>query len=127
MGRGVELAFGSDWGSSGRDYGVMASLEALLTRKNPWGKAFGSYEADEAYAPNQAIDLPAALRMLTINGARLMQHERERGSLEVGKYADMVVLSDDLFDVVEAGRPERISDVKVLETIFEGDVSFAAG
>jgi hypothetical protein len=39
----------------------------------------------------------------------------------------MVVLSDDLFDVVEAGRPERISDVKVLETIFEGDVSFAAG
>ncbi|MGD8425557.1 MAG: amidohydrolase [Gammaproteobacteria bacterium] len=126
MGSGIELAFGSDWGSSGRDYGVMASLEALLTRKNPWGKAFGSYKADEAYAPDQAIDLPAALRMLTINGARLMQHERERGSLEVGKYADMVVLSDNLFDLVEAGDQDKINQVKVLKTVFEGQVSFTA-
>ncbi|MGD9407488.1 MAG: amidohydrolase [Gammaproteobacteria bacterium] len=126
MGSGIELAFGSDWGSSGRDYGVMASLEALLTRKNPWGKAFGSYKADEAYAPDQAIDLPAALRMLTINGARLMQHERERGSLEVGKYADMVVLSDNLFDLVEAGDQDKINQVKVLKTVFEGEVSFTA-
>ena len=126
MGSGIEPAFGSDWGSSGRDYGVMASLEALLTRKNPWGKAFGSYKADEAYAPDQAIDLPAALRMLTINGARLMQHERERGSLEVGKYADMVVLSDNLFDLVEAGDQDKINQVKVLKTVFEGEVSFTA-
>ncbi|MDH4013571.1 MAG: amidohydrolase [Chromatiales bacterium] len=126
MDSGLELGFGSDWGSSGRDYSVMASLEALLTRKNPWGKAFGSYKADEAYAPDQAIDLPAALRMLTINGARLMQHERERGSLEVGKYADMVVLSDNLFDLVEAGDQDKINQVEVLKTVFEGEVSFTA-
>ena len=126
MDSGLELGFGSDWGSSGRDYSVMASLEALLTRKNPWGKAFGSYKADEAYAPDQAIDLPAALRMLTINGARLMQHERERGSLEVGKYADMVVLSGNLFDLVEAGDQDKINQVEVLKTVFEGEVSFTA-
>jgi len=126
MDSGLELGFGSDWGSSGRDYSVMASLAALLTRKNPWGKAFGSYKADEAYAPDQAIDLPAALRMLTINGARLMQHERERGSLEVGKYADMVVLSDNLFDLVEAGDQDKINQVEVLKTVFEGEVSFTA-
>jgi hypothetical protein len=105
----------------------MASLEALLTRENPWDKEHGPYKAGDAFAPDQAIDLPAALRMLTINGAKLMQHERERGSLEVGKYADMVVLSDNLIDLVEAGRPEKISKVKVLKTIFEGEESFTAG
>jgi len=126
MDSGLELGFGSDWGSSGRDYSVMASLEALLTRKNPWGKAFGSYKSGEAYAPDQAIDLPAALRMLTINGARLMQHERERGSLEVGKYADMAVLSENLFDLVKAGGQDKINEVKVLKTVFEGETSFAA-
>ena len=126
MDSGLELGFGSDWGSSGRDYSVMASLEALLTRKNPWGKAFGSYKSGEAYAPDQAIDLPAALRMLTINGARLMQHERERGSLEVGKYADMAVLSENLFDLVKAGGQDKINEVKVLKTVFEGEASFAA-
>jgi predicted amidohydrolase YtcJ len=126
MDSGLELGFGSDWGSSGRDYSVMASLEALLTRKNPWGKAFGSYKSGEAYAPDQAIDLTAALRMLTINGARLMQHERERGSLEVGKYADMAVLSENLFDLVKAGGQDKINEVKVLKTVFEGEASFAA-
>ena len=61
--------------------------------------------------------------MLTINGAKLMQHERERGSLEVGKYADMVVLSDNLFDLVKAGGQEKINEVKVLKTVFEGEKS----
>ena len=127
MDSGLELAFGSDWGASGRDYSVMASLEALLTRKNPWGKEIGSYKAGDAFAPDQTIDLPAALRMLTINGAKLMQHERERGSLEVGKYADMVVLSDNLFDLVKAGGQDKINEVKVLKTVFEGEESFTAG
>ena len=122
----LDLAFGSDWGSSGRGYDMLASIEALLTRKNPWGDTHGSYQVGEAYSPDQAIDLPTALRMVTINGAKVMQHEHERGSLEVGKYADMVVLSDNLFDLEKAGRPDKISDVKVLKTIFEGGVSYEA-
>jgi predicted amidohydrolase YtcJ len=44
----------------------------------------------------------------------------------VGKYADMVVLSDNLFDLVEAGDQDKINQVKVLKTVFEGEVSFTA-
>ena len=119
---GLEPAFGSDWGSSARSYDLMASLEALLTRKDPWGE-----NGETVLGPDQVVNLETALRMMTINGAKVMQHEHERGSLEVGKYADMVVLSEHLFDVVKAGRPDKISDAKVLQTIFEGEVSFAAG
>ena len=72
------------------------------------------------------IDLESAIRMMTINGAKVMQHEHERGSLEFGKYADMVVLSENLFDLVQAGRQDKINDVKVLKTIFEGKVSYEA-
>jgi hypothetical protein len=117
---GLDPAFGSDWGSSGRGYDLLASLEALVTRTDPWGNN------DIVMGPDQIITLDQALRMMTINGAKVMQHEHERGSLEVGKYADMVVLSENLFDLVKAGRPDKISDAKVLKTIFEGEVSFAA-
>ena len=119
---GLELAFGSDWGSSARDYDMMASIEALITRKNPWGK-----NGDEVLpSADQVIDLETAIRMMTINGAKVMQHEHERGSLEFGKYADMVVLSENLFDLVQAGQQDKINDVKVLKTIFEGKVSYEA-
>lgn len=126
MDSGLDLAYGSDWGSSGRGYDTLASVESLLTRKNPWGQTHGSYQVGDAYAPDQAIDLATAVRMMTINGAKLMQHEHERGSLAVGKYADMVVLSDNLFDLEKTGRADKISEVKVLKTIFEGEVSYQA-
>ncbi len=119
---GLEVGFGSDWGSSGRGYDIPASIEALMTRKDPWGK-----HGDDVLAlPDQVIDLETALRMLTINGAKIMQHEHERGSLEVGKYADMVVLSENLFDLDKAGKQDSISDVKVVKTVFEGEASYEA-
>lgn len=46
--------------------------------------------------------------MLTINGAKLMQHQHERGPLEVGKYADMVVLSENLVELAKRGRPDKV-------------------
>ena len=99
---------------------MMASIEGLVTRKNPWGKRDGIFAAD------QAVDVETALRMVTINGAKVMQHQHERGSLEVGKYADMVVLSENLFDLDKAGKRESISDTKVVKTIFEGEASYEA-
>ena len=113
---GLEPGFGSDWGSSGRGYDIMASIEALLTRKDPWGK----HGEDVLATADQVIDLETALRMLTMNGAKIMQHEHERGSLEVGKYADMVVLSENLFDLVKQGHTDKINTVKVLEDDFRG-------
>ncbi len=60
--------------------------------------------------------------MHTINSAWQMHMERDTGSIEVGKYADLVVLSQNLFEVPT----EQISDTTVLQTILGGKVVYTA-
>ena len=64
----------------------------------------------------QRVTAAQALRSLTLNAAYQHFEEAERGSLEVGKYADMVILSGN--PVTSA--PMAIKDIQVLETIVEG-------
>jgi len=64
----------------------------------------------------QAVSVQEALRMCTINGAYVTFDDGERGSLEVGKIADMVILSDKLYQVPA----ERIRDIRVEKTILSG-------
>jgi predicted amidohydrolase YtcJ len=52
----------------------------------------------------------------TKNGAHLMHQEQLTGQLQVGKRADLVVLSDNLFTLA----PHEISEVSVVATYFEG-------
>jgi predicted amidohydrolase YtcJ len=76
-----------------------------------------------ALSPNEAVDdLLAVIKMHTINGAWQLHMERDTGSIEVGKYADLVVLSQNLFRVPT----ERISDTKVVQTILGGKVVYKA-
>jgi urease alpha subunit len=56
------------------------------------------------------------LRALTINGAFQYHEEATKGSLEVGKLADLVVLSANPVKV----NPQTIKDIQVVETIKEG-------
>jgi len=55
-----------------------------------------------------------------LDSAYLMNIEREIGSIEVGKRADMIVLDKNLFGIP----PEEIDSTKVLMTVFEGDVVY---
>ena len=71
----------------------------------------------------QRITPMEALRGLTINGAHQAFEEKERGSIEVGKFADLVVLSDNPMTV----DPMKIRDIQVLETIVEGKSVFKSG
>ena len=64
----------------------------------------------------QRVTAAQALRSLTLNAAYQHFEEAERGSLEVGKYADMVILSGN--PVTSA--PMAIKDIQVLETIVAG-------
>jgi predicted amidohydrolase YtcJ len=48
------------------------------------------------------------------------------GSIEVGRHADMIVLDQNLFELEEAGRLDRISHTNVLTTIFDGKVVYDA-
>jgi predicted amidohydrolase YtcJ len=68
--------------------------------------------------PEEVLSVKDALRMWTVWAARSIQEERERGSIEVGKLADMAVLSDDLFTIP----PARIDQVRVEQIIVGGEV-----
>jgi predicted amidohydrolase YtcJ len=62
------------------------------------------------------VDLPTAIALYTINAAYQNQQERETGSIEVGKLADLVVLEKNLFEIA----PSEIHRVRVLRTLLEG-------
>ena len=93
----------------------MVAIEAAITRQTPGG-------SEEKLAPAEAIDLATALRAYTAHGAYLMGHEDSVGSIEEGKFADMIVLDKNLFDIPTT----EIGTTKVLQTIFNGSVVFDA-
>ena len=88
----------------------LLGLYAMVTRRTR--REGRVVQADEAVTPLEG------LRMYTINAAKAVFRENETGSLEVGKRADMVVLSHDPTSV----NPEFIRDIEVLETYVDGEL-----
>lgn len=72
--------------------------------------------------PDQRIGVMDALRGVTINAARMYFMEDKVGSLEVGKLADLVILSENPVTV----DPTTIKDIEVLETIVGGNTVYKA-
>ncbi len=105
---GVTLAFGTDWPVAPLD--PMLGLYAAVTRATLDGKNPGGW------IPEEKITLPEAIEAYTIGAAFAEFQEREKGSISPGKLADMVILSDNIFDM----KPEAIRNVKVKTTIFGG-------
>ena len=68
------------------------------------------------YTPEERVTLETALRAYTLGGAYASFSDDRVGTLDVGKYADLVVLSQDLFKVA----PERIGETRVLTTYVGG-------
>lgn len=66
--------------------------------------------------PAERITVRQALRMATYNGAYTTFDEKERGSLEAGKTADMVILSENPYEV----EPSRLQEIKVEQLILSG-------
>ena len=71
---------------------------------------------------DQRIPVLDALRATTLSSAYQNFEDQDRGSIEVGKYADMVILSENIAKI----DPMAIKDVKVLETIVEGNSVYQA-
>ncbi|WP_231398520.1 amidohydrolase [Conexibacter woesei] len=112
---GAIVAQGSDWPVDKLDQ--FFSMEVLVTRRGDLG---GQYAGPLGKVPG--VPIKAALRMFTINGAYALGADRETGSLERGKLADMVVLSQNLLKIPSS----RISDTKVLRTIVGGRTVYTA-
>ena len=85
----------------------MLVIWSAVTRKSRSGEVIGP---DERVTPLQA------LKAITINAAHQYWEEDKKGSIELGKLADLVILSDNPLTV----KPDAIRDIKVLETIKEG-------
>ena len=70
--------------------------------------------------PEQRISREEALRVMTTNNAYITFDENIKGSIEPGKLADLLILSDDLLDAPE----DRIKDIRPLVTIVDGEVVY---
>jgi predicted amidohydrolase YtcJ len=106
---GVKVAAHSDYGAS--PYRPLMGIHALVNRTTKSGKAVGR---------SQKISVMEALKLYTIHSAYQSFDEDILGSLEVGKYADMVVLREDLLTVPE----ETIVDIAIDKTIVNAKVVF---
>ena len=107
MSHGVFVALGSDI----LPIGPMVGLYAAVTRKGMSGAVVG---------PGEALTMPEAIVAYTRLAAYLTFEEDIKGSLEVGKLADMVVLSQDLLTI----DPDRTMDTAVEMTILGGAVVY---
>jgi len=114
---GVLVAYGSDWPAGTLTANPWRILEGVMTRQNPEG----DYPGELLGEP---ISLEDTIKIFTLNSAIAMEHGDITGSIEVGKYADMIVLDQNLFELVEAGRADKISETLVARTLFEGEVVF---
>jgi predicted amidohydrolase YtcJ len=113
---GALVCFGSDWPVVTMNplKGIDAAVNARIL--GPEGKLNGP-----VWLKSHALTVEEALRAYTVWPARVVGAGDRLGTLEVGKIADMVVLSDDPLTMAPAG----LSKVKVVHTIVGGQVVFS--
>lgn len=111
---GAVLAFGSDSPVAPLNplFGVYAAVtRRTLDDKNPNG-----------WIPEQKISVEETVRAFTWGSAYGEFQDTVKGTIEVGKLADLVILSDDIFSI----DPVKIRDAKVLTTIVGGKIVYEA-
>jgi predicted amidohydrolase YtcJ len=109
---GAQLCFGSDWPVVMLN--PLPGLQILLTRETADGRPAGGWH------PNERLTLEQAIQGYTMGGAIAARREKTEGSIEVGKLADVIVLSQDLFKMA----PNQIGKTKVLMTMVGGKVVY---
>src|SRR5713101_4176335 len=107
---GGKLAFGSDWPVVTLNPWV--GIQLAVTRLTVEGKPEGGFY------PEQRVTLAEAIAGYTIGAAFAGRREKTEGSLQPGKVADLIVISQNLFDI----DPHKIADTKVITTMAGGRV-----
>lgn len=105
---GVHVSFGTD--APVEYFNTFHNIYEAVTRKDLKG------EPEEGFLIDQALSVDESLRAYTYEGAYASHEEDVKGTLEVGKFADFIVLKEDLYEI----DPMRIKDMTVEETYVNG-------
>jgi hypothetical protein len=111
---GGRLAFGSDWPVV--TLNPWPGVQNALTRQTTEGDPPGGF------VPSERISLEDTIKAYTLGAAFAGRREETEGSLEPGKLADLIVLSQDLFKI----EPNKIAKTEVLVTMVGGRVVYQA-
>jgi predicted amidohydrolase YtcJ len=109
---GGHLAFGSDWPVV--TLSPWEGVQTAVTRQTTDGKP------DGGFVPSQRLSVADAVYGYTLGAAFAGRREKTEGSIEIGKLADIIILSQHIFDI----EPQKISDTKVTITIVGGRVVY---
>jgi len=101
----ARLAFSSDWNVTEME--PLIGLQAAVTRADRAGR--------NAWTVDQAVDLATAIHAYTMGGAYANFLEADRGSISVGKQADLIALSENLFTIAPADYPEVGIDLVMVD------------
>ena len=116
---GAAMSFGSDWPGTNASYypiNPLLGIYAAVTRQTLEGAPEGGWY------PKQRLSIEQAVRFFTINNAYASFEEHEKGSIEVGKLADLAVVDRDILE-----RPaEELLDARVLYTLLGGEIVYSA-
>jgi predicted amidohydrolase YtcJ len=122
---GEERAFRMNPAKSALDRGIRYTihLDTPVTPINPlllvWSAVNRISSGGNVIGEAERITPTQALRAVTIDAAWQIFQEKNRGSLEIGKYADMVILSDNPLQ-----NPSSINTIDVMETIVGGETVY---
>jgi predicted amidohydrolase YtcJ len=113
---GGNVVHGSDAPVGSRDPMPFASLQQAVYRSN------GEVVLNE----KQRLDIHSAIAAFTRNGAELFGHQEKVGTLEPGKKADLIALSQNIIELAEGGRQTEIGKTRVTLTLFNGKAVYDA-
>ena len=111
---GGHLAFGSDWPVV--TLNPWEGVQTAVTRQTAEGKP------DAGFVPGQRLSVEETVRGYTLGAAYAGRREKTEGSIEPGKLADLIIVSQNIFEI----DPHRIAETKVLTTIVGGRVVYQA-
>ena len=109
---GGTIVGGSDWAVTTMN--PLIAIETAVTRQDPSNRVEGTLNEKER------MDLTEMLKAYTINAAEVMRQGHLTGSIEVGKFADLIVLEKNLYKIPL----KEIGEVRVIETVLEGNTVF---
>ena len=91
-------------------------MQTAVTRQTSDGKPEGGF------VPEQRLTVEETVRGYTLGAAYAGRREKTEGSIETGKLADLIIVSQNIFEI----DPHRIGETKVLTTIVGGRVVYQA-